>query len=180
MEEMVIVLSFGIFLIVLIFAIIMVLGLIIIGVYNKLIFLRKRVLDKFDAINEGLNERINIIKNIIEIINDYHEERLVMDLNNLIKEINEESIINNLLLLISKSDDLIKKALSLDSIYPELKGDKNYSKIRENFKNNQYKIMYSIEIYNEEVEVYNNYKNNTGVNIVSKVFRFKDYNYYKK
>lgn len=168
------------FCIVLVFAIIIVLGLVIIGIYNKLTFLKNRVLNKFDAINDCLNERIEIIRKIADIIGDYHEENLIIDLNKLSREINDESIINNLLLLISKSDSLIKKALSLDSVYPELKIDKNYSKIIEEFKNNQYKIMYSIEIYNEEVEVYNNYKNIMGINIISKIFRFKNYNYYKK
>lgn len=180
MKRMVDCVSFGMFCIVLVFAIIIVLGLVIIGIYNKLTFLKNRVLNKFDAINDCLNERIEIIRKIADIIGDYHEENLIIDLNKLSREINDESIINNLLLLISKSDSLIKKALSLDSVYPELKIDKNYSKIIEEFKNNQYKIMYSIEIYNEEVEVYNNYKNIMGINIISKIFRFKNYNYYKK
>ena len=38
-----------------------------------------------------------------------------------------------------------------------IKSNKEYMSLMDKFKDNQYKIMYAIEIYNEEVEVYNNY-----------------------
>lgn len=168
--------------IIIIFLILIVLGILIIGVYNKLTFYKNRVFDKFKAINSCLNDRVDIINKIIDIINDnsLHEDSLIIDLNKLVTRINEENIVNNLLVLIDESDDILKKALSLDKIYDILKSNNEYMGLVDKFKDNQYKIMYAIEIYNEEVEVYNNYKQNKVINIISKIFKFVDYNYYKK
>ena len=40
--------------------------------------------------------------------------------------------------------------------------------------------MYAIEVYNEEVEVYNNYRQNKFIDLVRTIFKFKEYNYYEK
>lgn len=168
--------------IIVIFLILIVLGILIIGIYNKLTFYKNRVLNKFEAISKCLKDRTDIIQKIIDIINNnsLHEDSLILELNKLVTKINEENIVNNLLLLINESDDILKKALSLDKIYDVLKSNKEYMSLMDKFKDNQYKIMYAIEIYNEEVEVYNNYKQNKFINIISKIFKFVDYNYYKK
>lgn len=160
----------------------MILGILIIGVYNRLSFYNNKVIDKFEAINNCLNERIDIACDIINFFNNdsFNEERLKLDLNNLSHEIKDENNVNNLLSLIDKSDKLLTKSLSMDNIYDSLKNSQEYKKIADKFKNNQYKIMYAIEIYNEEVEEYNNYKNKNIINVISKIFGFIDYNYYKK
>ena len=130
----------------------------------------------------SLKERVDIIDSISNIIvaNKLHEDNILMELNKMKEVILENSSVNETLPLINESDDLLKKALSLDSIYDELLKDKIYMNLKDTFKNNQYKIMYSIEIYNEEVEEYNNYKSKGIANVISKIFRFSDYSYYKK
>ena len=130
----------------------------------------------------SLKERVDIIDSISNIIttNKLHEDNILMELNKMKEAILENSSVNETLPLINESDDLLKKALSLDSIYDELLKDKIYMNLKDTFKNNQYKIMYSIEIYNEEVEEYNNYKSKGIANVISKIFRFSDYSYYKK
>ncbi len=165
-----------------IFVILILVGIIGIGFYNKLVFRKMKVIDKFNAVYMSLKERVDIIDSISNIIvaNKLHEDNMLMELNKMKEVILENSSVNDTLPLINESDDLLKKALSLDSIYDELLKDKIYMNLKDTFKNNQYKIMYSIEIYNEEVEEYNNYKSKGVANVVSKIFRFSDYSYYKK
>lgn len=168
--------------IIIFFAILILLGIVIISFYNRLLFKKNKVIDKFDAINDCLNKRIDIINQVITILSNdkYHEDSLMLELRKVSDKINKENIINNLLLLISKSDDVLKKALTLEKIYPGLGNNKEYLKLVDVFKNNQYQLMYAIEIYNEEVEVYNNYKNKAGIRLISKIFKLPDYDYYKK
>lgn len=165
-----------------IFIILILVGIIGIGFYNKLVFRKKKVIDKFNFVYVSLKERVDIIDSISNIIttNKLHEDNLLMELNKMKDAILDNNSINDTLPLINVSDDLLKKALSLDSIYNDLLKNKLYTSLKDTFKNNQYKIMYSIEIYNEEVEEYNNYKSKGIANIVSKIFRFSDYSYYKK
>ena len=170
------------FIILLIFVTITVLGILVINIYNKLTFYKKKVLDKFNDINDCLNETVDIIKEIINIIKDdkFHEDSLVLELNMLMGKIENESSVNNLLLLIDESYQTISKSLNINSIYKELNNNSEFISVRDKFNNNHYKIMYAIEIYNEEVEEYNNYKNKKINSIVAKRFKFEDYNYYKK
>lgn len=168
--------------IILIFGILIFLGIIVIIFYTRLCFRRDKVLDKFDSVYDTLHERIEIIESIINIIQEenYPEERIKINLNNLSKELKQENNNNNLILLIDKSNKIIEEALSLETAYPLLRNNKKYLEIKKDFNNNKFKIMYSIEIYNEEVEVYNSYKSKLGINLISQVLKFPDYSYYKK
>ena len=82
--------------------------------------------------------------------------------------------------IINKSNKILKKALSLRKIYPDLKNNVNYKLIGDETEDNQTKIMYAIEIYNEEVDKYNKYREKKIMNTISKIFRFKDYDKYKR
>lgn len=168
--------------IVVVFAIITLVGIIVIGLYTRLSFKREKILDKFNSINKFLEERSNLILRVIAILEmpPYHEETLIMELEKLSEKIDKETTVDNALSLIEKSNKMLKKALSLENIYKELKGNTNYNLIADDFENNQSKIIYAIEIYNEEVDNYNDYRTNKLINIISKIFRFKDYEKYKK
>lgn len=168
--------------IILVFGLLLCIGFVVIGIYNKLKFYHSRVLVKFHAVSDCLDSRINMIDKIVNFIYNqgYSEDALVMDLNKLALEIKDEINVNNLLELIDKSDKIIMRALVLDGVYEELVESSEYADMIEEFKNNQYKIMYSIEIYNEQVKEYNTYRSKRVVRLVSKIFKFQDYNYYKK
>lgn len=166
--------------IIIIFAILMVLGIMVISVYNKCIFYRDRVLDKFSAVDKLIDERIKFINDIIKVINDnnLHEEKIVRNLNKYKKLINEEESINDRLLLLD--DESIAEALKLDSVYKKLVKDKVFNDVKEKYDNNKGKATYAIDIYNKEVFEYNNYKNSKFNNMVFSFFKFMEYNYYDK
>ena len=54
----------AVFIIILLFLILIVIGILGIGVYNKLFFYKNKILDKFSAINDCLKERVSIIDDI--------------------------------------------------------------------------------------------------------------------
>lgn len=132
--------------------------------------------------SECLNERTDIINKLTSILqsNDYFEESLLRELKSLKEEIDKETKTNYLISLIEESDKELEKALNLDNIYDHLKNNQDFLNVKEQFKNNQYKLMYTKEIYNEEAEAYNNYKNKGISKIIAKLFKMPDYNYYKK
>ena len=166
--------------IIVIFLVLIIIGIIGIGFYNKILFRRKKVEEKLESITKSIEERQNIIQQINTLFAgmSFHEDNLMMELNDLYIKINEKS--DSTLNLLNKTDSLLVKALSLDTVYPELARNNDYNKIKDVFKENQYKIMYAIEIYNEEVENYNNYRNKPFINIINKICKFKDYDSYKK
>lgn len=168
--------------IIIIFTILILIGIIIFTFYNKLLNRKKRVEEKFIAINDCLNEKKDIINKIEELLikENYSEQNLLLGLKQSRAEIENKNTINNTLSLIDEVDKNLENALNLDNVYEELKNNNNFQQLKEIFKNNKYKLMYTKEIYNEEAEKYNNYKNQGIQKIVSKIFKLNDYNYYKK
>lgn len=163
-----------------IFLVLIIIGIISIGFYNRILFRKKKVEDKLESITKALEERREIIQKINSLFSSlsFHEDNLMLELNDSYVKIDEKS--DSTLNLINRTDDLLVKALSLDNIYPELTKNNDYAQIKDIFKENQYKVMYAIEIYNEEVEEYNNYRNKFFVSIINKICKFKDYDCYKK
>ena len=164
-----------------VFFMLIALGFMMIGTYNKLLFLKNKTIDKFSTINNSIKERIEISTKIANILKNgsYNEDNLVLTLNKLSKEIDAENEINNLISLIDKSNKILKKSLSLDGLYEKLKTNKEYNDLIEEFKNNQDKIIYAKEIYNTQAKEYNNYKNKSVVKLVSTILKYEDYNYYQ-
>ena len=171
-----------IFFIIGLFLILTILGILVINIYNKLIFYKKKVLDKFSDIKGYLYDDVDVIKKVISIIDvsKYHEDSLILKLNTLIDKILNENSVNGLLILIDDVNKCILEVMNLSKIYEELNNNSDFSSAMDKLNNNNYKIMYALEIYNEEVEEYNNYKNGKVNNIVFKIFKFENYNYYKK
>ncbi len=166
--------------IIILFSIIMILGIMVISIYNKLIFYRDRVLDKFKEVDKLLCNRVSYIDSIIEIINSnkLHEDGIIRDLNKLKSSIDKEIDINARMLLVK--DDIIDTALSLDNVYKKLENDKSFNEVKEEYDNNKGLIDYAIDIYNEEVLDYNNYKDKSINNKIFNWFKFYTYNFYKK
>ena len=72
------------FIIIVIFTVIMVFGIMVINVYNKCVFYRDRVLDKFNVIDKLIDERVKYINDVIMVINDnnLHEEKNLISIKN--------------------------------------------------------------------------------------------------
>ena len=163
-----------------IFCILIVLGIIIVGFYNRILFRKKKVEDKLNSIKENLKERNEIIRRLNTLFanSSFHEDNLMLELNDLYIKINENS--DTTLNILNNTDKLLVKALSLDNLYPELIKNEEFNALKELFKDSQYKVMYGVETYNEEVEEYNKYRNKAIINIINKVFKFPDYDTYRK
>ena len=166
--------------IIVIFVILIVIGIIGIGFYNRILFRKKRVDDKLNSIKINIKERNDIIRRLNTLFanSSFHEDDLMLELNDLYIKINDNS--DTTLNLMNNTDRLLVKALSLENLYPELSKNQEYNSLKELFKDNQYKVMYGVETYNEEVTEYNKYRHKPVISIVNKVCKFPDYDIYRK
>ena len=141
-----------------------------------------RVNNKLITLTDGLNERCDIIRKLNTIFANslFHEDNLMLELNDLYVRISGNKDNSNVLNYINLTDDLLRKALSLESVYPELSKNNDYISLKSLFKDNQYKIMYGIELYNEEAREFNDYKNGFFAKYVGKILKMKDFDYFKK
>lgn len=156
----------------------MFLGILVIDRYNKCVFHRDKVLDKYNTIDKLLMEREDIIDKIMNVIKDYdlHEDSILRDLNKYKKSLNKEKDVNERLLFID--NDIIDKAINLKNVYK--KAGKMIVDIEKDYSNNNSKIDYALDIYNEEVLNYSNYLDNKFNRWVFEKFKFYTYNCYER
>ena len=167
--------------IVIIFGIIALILISLLFFINRLSILSNKIEFAFKPIKTYIEERNDILDKMKEFItnNLEHEEEFLKEIDKA-KETLEttrkaiEGIPN-----LKKTEKVFIKFNKLDEIYPKLKNNKEYKTLTESYNNNQDRINYGINNYDEGVKKYNNYKEKKIVSTLSILFHFPNYIYYK-
>lgn len=167
--------------IVLIFGIICLLILIAIFYVNRLINYKKRVEKSLKTVTVHIKKRKELLKEIEYFI----EKNLKYEKSYLIKLKNIDKYISIFLTNYSfkdfkKYEKEFLSFTSLEDTYKNLNKDKEYLKLKEEIIVNQDNLIYALDSYDKGVINYNNYRLGKIVSIISKIFRFPDYDYYNK
>lgn len=162
-------------------AVLLVVGLFVIIVYNSLVKLRNSVKDHWSQIDVQLKRRFDLIPNIVETVKAYtkHEEETlkeVVEARNLYENSNthEEAINADL-----KLNEYVPKLIALAESYPELKANENYKHLQQELSETEDKIAYARQFYSDSVLKYNNKIQMFPNNIVAKLFGFKSEQFFK-
>lgn len=146
------------------------------GVYNKLIVLRNRVKDQFHQIDVQLQRRSDLIPNLVATVKGYakHEEET---LENVVKARSNYASANTPTDKMEAANELsscVNKLLMLQEAYPELKANTNFLQLQDDLKDTEDKVSISRQFYNDAVLKYNNAIAVIPNNIVAALFHFKE------
>ena len=155
-------------------AIVVCLGLYVVGVYNSLVVLRNKVRDQFSQIDVQLKRRYDLIPNLVETVKGYakHEKDTleeVIKLRNVYGDAktDEEKM--------KAADSLslgISKLVAVAEAYPDLKANENFLSLQNDLKDTEDKISYARQFYNDTVLALNNKIEQFPSNIVAGMFGF--------
>lgn len=141
--------------------------------YNNLIRARNRVKQAEAGIDVYLNQRFDLIPNLVECVKGYskHEKSIFTEITKLRtlymeKPQNIKSAEN----LNNKMNELIAVAEN----YPELKASEQYLNLQKNLTKIESQLQAARRIYNIEVTEYNNKICVVPSNIIAKMFGFKE------
>ncbi|MBO4245949.1 MAG: LemA family protein [Bacilli bacterium] len=160
-------------------AIIVLLIIFVIGIYNNIVKAKMKVDNQFAQIDVQLKKRFDLIPNIVETVKGYakHESET---LENVIKARNtyltatspEEKLEAN-----NQVTQAMNKLFALAESYPDLKANTNYLELQDTLKETEDKIAYARQFYNDAVMKYNRLVMTIPSNIVAMIFGFKAINY---
>lgn len=152
--------------------ILIVLAIFIILEYNICVKLRNKVKQAESSIDVYLNQRFDLIPNLVECVKGYkiYEERL---LTKLVEKRNIYKDIPNL----KEATDLNSEMLSLVGVaegYPSIKANEQFLKLQEALTRMESQLQAARRIYNGDVTVYNTKITTFPTNIIAKIFNFKE------
>lgn len=141
-----------------IIAIIVLIVLYVLVVYNKLISLNNKVKEAFSTMDVYLKKRWDLIPNLVESVKGYakHEKNALEEITKLRnktydKMSNDEKIKAN-----EQLTGNINKIMAIAESYPDLKASENFINLSKELSNVEDEIANSRKYYNAVVRIFNN------------------------
>ena len=149
-------------------AIVLVLGLWVAGIYNKLVELRNRFKNAFAQIGVQLKRRYDLIPNLVEVAKGYmkHESstlEAVIKARNIALAASQAAAANpadaNAMKGLMSAEAGLGGALSrlmvVSEQYPDLKANANMLQLTEELTSTENKVSFARQAYNDSVQFYN-------------------------
>lgn len=146
--------------------------IIILTLYNTLVKLRNKVAQAQSGIDVYLNQRFDLIPNLVECVKAYskHEQSIFTEIASLRAAHQQQpNNLNNSENLNNKMNQLI----ALAENYPELKASEQYLNLQNNLTKIESQLQAARRIYNNEVTNYNTKIETVPSNLIAHLFDFK-------
>ena len=164
-------------------AVIVIIGLWVMGIYNKLVKSRNRYKKAFADIDVQLKRRHDLIPNLVETAKAYmsHEKETleaVISARNVATSarkganMNDSSSMTNLAAAESGLGGALSRLMMVSEAYPDLKADRQMSELSEELKHTENKVSFSRQAYNHAVTDYNDFRETFPSNIFANMFNF--------
>ncbi len=157
-----------------IIAIIVVLLIVIVGMYNGLVTSRNKVKNAWSQIDVQLQRRFDLIPNLVDSVKGYmkHEEGVLAKVTELRTSWANATTIGEKAELDNQLSGALKTIMAVSENYPDLKANQNFSELQEELRNTENKISYSRQFYNDSVTMYNTKLQLFPTNIIAGMFNF--------
>ena len=146
---------------------------IILGIYNNLVRLKNKVKQSESGIDVYLNQRFDLIPNLVECVKSYckYEKETLDNIIKSRKEYNE----NKDLVEAKKLNNEMNNIIALAEAYPDLKANEQYLNLQKNLSKIESQLQAARRIYNNDVTIYNTKIYSIPNNIMAKLFGFKEF-----
>ena len=147
--------------------------IIVLSKYNGIVRLQKKVEQSKSGIDVYLNQRFDLIPNLVECVKAYakHEEEIFENIAKLRteymqgnKNLKKAEVLNN---------DM-NKILAIAENYPDLKASEQFLNLQKNLSKMESQLQAARRIYNNDVTKYNTRISVVPNNIIAKMFGFKE------
>jgi len=164
-------------------AVVVILILIIIGMYNGLVGFRNQVKNAWAQIDVQLKRRHDLIPNLVETVKGYakHEREtfeMVTKARNLAQQASNAAPVERAKVE-GELSQALGRLLAVAEAYPELKANQNFLALQEELTSTENKISFSRQYYNDSVLRYNNKIQMFPSNVIAGMFNFKQSEFFE-
>ena len=157
-----------------ILAIIIIVVIALICMYNSLVQAKIKVDNAWSQIDVQLQRRFDLIPNFVETVKGYmaHESETFEKIAKLRTSwANTESVVQKAS-IDNELSTALKTIMAVSESYPDLKANQNFSELSEELRNTENKISFSRQFYNDTVTMYNTKLEVFPSNIIAGIFKF--------
>ena len=164
-----------------ILAIVAIIIIAIISIYNGLVQARMKVDNAWSQIDVQLQRRFDLIPNFVETVKGYmtHEKETFEKIAALRTSWANASSVSEKAELDGQLSSTLKTIMAVSESYPELKANQNFSELSEELRNTENKISFSRQFYNDTVTMYNTKIQVFPSNIIAGMFNFTSRDLFK-
>ena len=157
-----------------ILAIVVILVIAIISMYNGLVSSRVKVDNAWSQIDVQLQRRFDLIPNFVETVKGYaaHESETFEKITSLRTSWANANTVAEKADLDNQLSGALKTIMAVSENYPDLKANQNFSELSEELRNTENKISFSRQFYNDTVTMHNQKLQIFPSNIIANMFNF--------
>jgi LemA protein len=162
-------------------AIVVVLGLIVVAIYNRLVRLRNRAENAWAQVDVQLRRRYDLIPNLVEAVKGYasHERATFEEVTKARTAAQQAQTVEEQ----GKAENLLTQAIgrlfAVAEAYPELRATENFQQLQGQLEETETKIAVSRQVYNDAVLTYDTALETVPTNIVGNLFSFGAREYFE-
>lgn len=158
--------------------VIIIAGIIIVlifSMYNSLVKMRNKVKQAESGIDVYLNQRFDLIPNLVETVKGYmeHEKDVLTKVTELRSSWANAGSVAEKADLDNQLSGALKTIMAVSENYPDLKANQNFSELQQELQNTENKISFSRQFYNDSVTMYNTKLEVFPSNLIASMFGFK-------
>jgi LemA protein len=161
--------------------VILVVGFVLMGMYNRLVRLKNRIENAWSQIDVQLQRRHDLIPNLVETVKGYaaHEKGVLEGVTQeRANALNAQGPADK-----AQAENMLTGALkslfAVSEAYPDLEANQNFLNLQEELTSSEDKIAYARQFYNDTVRSYNTSLQSFPTNMIAKQFGFSEREYYE-
>ncbi len=164
-----------------IWAIIAVVVLLIIGLYNSLIRLKNKVKNAWAQIDVQLKKRFDLIPNLVDTVKGYakHEKTVLTEITKARNMMAKAGSVEDKAAAENQLSGALKTLFAVSENYPDLKASQNFIQLQEELSGMESKIAYARQFYNDMVMRFNTKIQLFPNNVFAGMLHFKDEQFFK-
>ena len=166
---------------IIVLAILAIVVLFIIGLYNSLVRLRRRCDNAWAQIDVQLKRRYDLIPNLVETAKGYlkHEREVLENVTKARQQAIDASGVKNQAEAENFLTSTLRSLFAVVENYPDLKANENMLALHEEVTSTENKISFARQHYNDSVMTYNVKTETVPANIIASMFGFKEREFFE-
>ena len=162
-------------------AVLVLLGLALVVLYNRLVRLRNRTENAWSQVDVQLRRRYDLIPNLVETVKGYasHERATFEEVTAARTRAQEASGLADQAQAENALTAAIGRLFAVAEAYPELRASENFQQLQAELAGTEDKIRVARQVYNDTVLSYENARETVPTNIVAGLFRFEAREYFE-